>query len=88
MVNEILTKWPYLKNEFVSEADAFDLWKYRLRTYFKNPRRRTHNIPEILSRQKKEREMKILLSQLKRAAGYGVCQTIYQYFQKEKMKIL
>ena len=35
MVNIILTKWPHFKKEFVSEADAFDLWKYRLRTYFK-----------------------------------------------------
>ena len=37
---------------------------------------------------RKERKMKILLSQLKRAAGYGVCQTTYQYFLKEKMKIM
>ena len=54
MVNIILTKWPHFKKEFVSEADAFDLWKYRLRTYFKNSRRRTHNIPEILNRQKRK----------------------------------
>ena len=55
MVNEILTKWPHLKKEFVSEANAFDLWKYGLRTYVKNSRRRPHNIPEILSRQKKRK---------------------------------
>ena len=54
-MNEILTKWPHLKKEFVSEADAFDLWKHRLQTYFKNSRRRTHNIPEILSRQRKRK---------------------------------
>ena len=54
-MNKILTKWPHLKKEFVSETDAFDLWKYRLRTYFKNSRRRTDNIPEVLNRQEKRK---------------------------------
>ena len=55
MVNDILTKWPHLKKKFVSEEDAFDLLKHRLRTYFKNSRRGKYNMPEILSRLKKRK---------------------------------
>ena len=59
MVNKNLTKWPHLKKKFFSEADAFYLWKYRLNLY-KNSRRRTHNIPEILSSQQENEDTPIL----------------------------
>ena len=37
MMNEILSKWSHLKKEFVSEEDAFDLWKYICELIFKIP---------------------------------------------------
>ena len=83
MVNEILTKWPHLKKEFVREADAFDLWKYRLRTYFKNSRKRNHHVPEIINRQKKRKGNEDTPTQTKKSCLVG-CAKLFTNFSRRR----
>ena len=48
----IFDKWPHLLNIHNSYQNAFDLWKTRLQTHFKNTHSRI-NIPSILARKRK-----------------------------------
>ena len=56
MVDAVLNKWPQLKREFGNDYDAKCLWKHKLWTHFKNTRKRTPQIPEILCRKRKRPE--------------------------------
>ena len=53
MVRAIFSKWPHLKKDIGNENDAVILWKEKLRTFFKNSRKRALNVPEIMERKKR-----------------------------------
>ena len=50
MVNYLRRCWPYLTKEQDSYENTFAIWKVRLRTHFKNSRKKLHTpIPEVLA---------------------------------------
>lgn len=52
MVKAIFSRWPYLQRIFNSNYDAIEIYRFRLRTYFKNARKKLVNvIPEVLAKQ-------------------------------------
>ena len=54
MVRALFFKWPHLKKQLSFEDDALTLWKEKLRTYFKNSRKRAPVIPEIMAKKKQK----------------------------------
>ena len=50
MVDAIFTKWPHLCPHIMESSDVKSLWKLRLKSHFKNTRKRTPNIPQIAMR--------------------------------------
>ena len=51
MVKAIFSRWPYLQRIFNSNYDAIEIYRFRLRTYFKNARKKLVNvIPEVLTK--------------------------------------
>ena len=51
MVKAIFSRWPYLQRIFNSDYDAIEIYRFRLRTYFKNARKKLVNvIPEVLTK--------------------------------------
>ena len=50
MVNFLLRRWLYLARKQDSFENIFAIWKFRLRTHFKNSRKKFHTpIPEVLA---------------------------------------
>ena len=51
MVRAIFNRWPHLQQELSNSQDAIEIYRFRMRTYFKNARKQLPTaIPEVLAK--------------------------------------